>query len=1314
MASSEDPLQSFVNKWGEVPQGSPEQETLRSIDERRVAAGKRPLTASQTQRAIQAAATRQPVTPIPERDPTAVWKNITDDITDLVKGIPQLPMALLNEVGAIGNAPVQDVEGLGDIFEMPIIRLLPGAFTASAVLPGGAPISELAIRPVSTALDVLPFATSGVKALGRQSLARLPGDIPIPETTLTVADVPAARQYGTLSSARAIENFLKQSTTPLPVGDRIGLTAARAAGLRMREIPTILSQTIEVGDEGSALVDRAWRRSMARTGPGQKALQFSQRVRDVRSTIARGEANEVSEARQRDAFVAGAKLEEDFTTAFPDTDQRNAAWDELSRAFDDPDSFSDQAGYKIRTPDEARDFLRPEVEPFFDQVKTSVELLRGEALGPSRPDRPMSRDAFVRRYAGDGNVYTLDEVKRLEKADASLDDARLRVQDGLQKPMARVRRSVDAQFPGAIDASKAGLPIPAAAKAAVDQFIELERAIDGHLDGSYMPSWGRMSVSQLRMAPKDATAIASRLDEARKAQKLRNAQSILIRPATEMRTGSRLFYRRAKENLERAAAMANDPDFQVFREAYQQSRDLDPVQKNRVTRLLRQQMGDDFYLLRYATPDTPNFVKFFSDDLERQNLRSLIEPAEVARLQRQINETLYNMANDGYKPSWLPGVAMEKAASVDSTSVRMTYFQPDYAKRRTFDYAPQNHSIGVNISYASLQDYFSRVAVPYITNEVQKFGMSGDELVNMLQAEARSKAARVPEALRSDYIREYVNDAMGRGANRRKARFVPFNPQKLWPTMPDSPTSNLQSQVWLPREVESVITQSFTDSTSFFQQLFEPITDTFRVSVLLFAPAWHWNNIMSNSLITGLTNPQAFLKLADEWNNMGGWGNFKRQIKGADDASGGVEQSLRGLEQDFSPQMQRVGFQGVLGAIENMTIKISAKKGRAAIQNSIARFKTGNRIIDEVQQSKGLDAARSAYGRMTGGSLALNSWFDDVFRRANFEAFYDKEFKRLSDENVWDADQIEAKASEYALRQTQDWLMDWSQMLPVERGILRAVFPFYSFMSHIIRAAIKYPFDHPLRVAVINAFTRAEIEDWQSRYPQIFRRLLGVPDVDNKDKWLAMNVDSFNPFRDVGNIFTLGGMLSASNPLIQFIFKSVGVDPMQAGPEYAPNFVYDPLEPGGKSYDAGNPIVNLAKDIVPQLDVLGKWMGLDADFRELEQSNPSAAQRALISGLRIPLIFREINVNELVAKEEIKRFDDYRKAVRDMDVDRLARYSPEEAELARAMAEQEDAAQEASQGSQLQLPKDPRALSRIVVGGRQGPPSNPLSAFITV
>jgi hypothetical protein len=264
-----------------------------------------------------------------------------------------------------------------------------------------------------------------------------------------------------------------------------------------------------------------------------------------------------------------------------------------------------------------------------------------------------------------------------------------------------------------------------------------------------------------------------------------------------------------------------------------------------------------------------------------------------------------------------------------------------------------------------------------------------------------------------------------------------------------------------------------------------------------------------------------------------------------------------------------------------------------------------------------------------------------------------------------------------------------------------------------MRLAFKLPFDHPLRVATINNFTRAEIEDWQQGFPQVFRRLLGFADPFTAKRFKGLNVDAFNPFRDVGNLLTMAGMVSATNPIIQTVLRGVGVDPMGGGPEYAPNFIYDPTAPDASSLDAGNPIINLAGSIVPQARTIARFVGMDEQFRKLEESNPAAAQRMLLSGLRLPIVYRDIDVQEALALEEIKRFDAYRKAVGDAkegDVGQLRRFDP--AAVEQLVVAQQQAAEPVPSGNPL------TSASRAFVARsqrRQGAgPLLPPTQFVTV
>ena len=91
----------------------------------------------------------------------------------------------------------------------------------------------------------------------------------------------------------------------------------------------------------------------------------------------------------------------------------------------------------------------------------------------------------------------------------------------------------------------------------------------------------------------------------------------------------------------------------------------------------------------------------------------------------------------------------------------------------------------------------------------------------------------------------------------------------------------------------------------------------------------------------------------------------------------------------------------------------------------------------------------------------------------------------------------------------------------------------------------------------------------------------------------------------------------------------------------------------------------------------------------------------------MPTIWRTIDVNEKVAKDEIKRFDDYRTAISQMDLDRVGRYDPD---LAKGL----EGLQAVRDSNPLLANATPKEMAKLIVKSGGGPPANPLSSFVTV
>lgn len=1308
-----EPIERFVNKWGPVARPDGPTQTLMGLDAARVKLGKAPLTQAQTFAAIQAATNREPYTPQPvDENPLAVWHNVTSDITELVKGIPQLPMAVVNTARQlVDKGPFYFEEGQ-NIADSPALRLFPGAFTASALLPGGVPAGQIATRPVSTALDLLPFASKAVK-VGSQ--ARL-NALPIPEAP----KLRVGSHQSSLALRRAMENSQLPQLSPL---DRAAVQVGVAAGEGKRILPDLMAnRVIQNPVSGQAFVNlRPWQIAMSKSKALGPLVNFSNRVRGMRSRIGRVESVESLAGRGITEFKEGLdfsrRLEETFGLQRANTE----VWPLIREALEDP-ANPERFNPAFRSPLEARSMLPDDVKPFFDEAYHDL-LPKLTKRTLSQPEGYLAPKVGV--YKRTGDVYANKELQTLETADARLSVAQAQLKERFDTFRTtaehRLIRTAGADAyalvrDGDLDGAYALLRerkvrAPKRTLNAMAQMQELARRVDevSSLDLDTLRLNGapgtRLNYGDLGkfIGHNEWLSLKNQFRSTASSATRRAKLDVSLRPATEAATGSRLWWKNYQQRFNEAKQVASKYGAQWERHLTDFRRAMDPetstAQRQLIQGRLRNELGSDYRYLHYVLPDDPNWIEYATPELWRQNLRNLMTEQEASRLLHETKVSLAEMSKDRpYQPAYIPRVPMEKVGQIDSTTLRASNFEPEYAKRRSFDYAPMHPDIGVAVTYQTMRDHMARRGAPEMIRAIETHPMARTEplLDQMLQAEAEMMRATGKDI----DVTAYINDAK-RGKN---ARFIQFEPDKLFPDR--SPTARNVDKVWLPIEMDNVINAAVQSAfdTSVFQRLVDPVTGLFRSSVLLYSPAWHWNNVLSNAMQTALTNPRALARVPEEFRKMGGVEGMRKMMSETDIREAGLEASLRG-EGEFSPQMLEAGFPGLLGAVENITTGIRHKVGGVErLEVGLTRAKTGNRLWEQIQK---------AHAKAGGASLGLNAFFDDLAKRANFEQFYSQEIRTLADdyrqwrevEKVPESQmaKIEKVAAERALTRTQDWLMDWSQMLPIERSLIRSVFPFYSWSSHIMRAALKFPFDHPLRVSVINALTRAEQDDWMSGYPPIFRNLLGWTPDENDETFMGLNVNSFNPFRDTGNLLTLAGILGATNPVISAVFESMGIDTLRGGPEYGPRFVYDPQSPSGQRFDGGSPIVNLADDLIPQATTIARYLGMDAGFREIEQRDPAAARRMLASGLRLPIPLRKIDLDESFARDEIKRFNDLQESVKSLDAGRVARYSPAAAEL----VEQEKKRREFQNLTAGQL-------ADLVVQYKGGPPANPLSAFVTV
>jgi hypothetical protein len=214
-------------------------------------------------------------------------------------------------------------------------------------------------------------------------------------------------------------------------------------------------------------------------------------------------------------------------------------------------------------------------------------------------------------------------------------------------------------------------------------------------------------------------------------------------------------------------------------------------------------------------------------------------------------------------------------------------------------------------------------------------------------------------------------------------------------------------------------------------------------------------------------------------------------------------------------------------------------------------------------------------------------------------------------------------------------MMNWDTLTPNERSIMRYVFPFYGFMSHILRYAFNYPIDHPFRASILSNFARNEVNDYGTGLPEKFLNnfFFGHPNAQGMTN--SLNLKPFNPFRDVANYFTLAGFAGATNPIFTTIAQQLGIDTTTGGPDLYPHLQYN-KDTGRLGATSPNILQSLLENTLPQSRVLTSLLN-GSEFRQLSRTSPSSARSLVLSDLGIPQLIQPVNIPAEVSKAELAR-----------------------------------------------------------------------------
>ena len=492
-------------------------------------------------------------------------------------------------------------------------------------------------------------------------------------------------------------------------------------------------------------------------------------------------------------------------------------------------------------------------------------------------------------------------------------------------------------------------------------------------------------------------------------------------------------------------------------------------------------------------------------------------------------------------------------------------------KRRVGDMGPSIQDASVAMTHQGMEILRDAGRKHWEQATIDRWGVRQSEAAAKLEPQARRLMERDPRLDYGTAIQRVLNE-----------EYQVFNPSDFYGGGKVRVGNTPKDPMLIPKSVAKT-----------FEQIAKPMTETimdvpmkaFRTSVLALSPRWHAYNIVGGALMlqarTGV----------DVWRYL----SEARQII----KNGGLPEEMKLALGGASREIKELNFYG------GRTLERLGREARA--------------------KSPALDTAATAGEKLVAGSYKLNALFDDTYRVMAYLYGKDKAVtKGLSP--------IQAEARGLAL--ARKVMVNWDAMTPIERGIIKQIFPFYGFTQHMMKYALSYPVDHPFRMAVVGSFARNEMEDL-SGLPDTMANAFFFGDEDAQGNRKSISVGAANPFSDIASLFTLGGYIGGVNPIIGTALRQVGVDPMEGGAELYPDLRFDPTS-GLQQAQHGNILMSAIQNTVPQLQAVTAMAGINPEANRLRATNPDAANRMLRSQLGLPVGRRDYNIGEAYARQALK------------------------------------------------------------------------------
>jgi hypothetical protein len=1263
MAHPKSQLQTYNTDWGKVKAWAAQQKipttavaNVQALDTSRLQSGYYPMSDAERTRAILAAAGMNYSTALPTDNPSPsdVVGNTIRNVQGIATGL--MPSRLVSNIWGTLKNTVKDIEhpaqagGLGKILEDTAVSWLPGAYDLGQVIQAHGLVKgleDLASQPLTSILDVMPFLSAGDAAIGAMAATGSVEDAATAAITRTAPRIAKKLNVPDISAnATTLSKTLAKRTGMGELGVA-KLGAVRMAGKAVGSVT--IGKTPEAymapvaGKEAVRVPTLSERASNIATniGVGKTLSRAAHTLGTVTNQATSHYRNLTKTYHEKVAALTPEERDAQGNVIRPsEQDQFAKVMTDLGDGKLDPIAVIDDSDLPVH--------VREAVQAYQQWEDWHKKWMIGAGKGFTMPireaDGTVTESLFGATEFGQLAPFRRAAEKAQAEADrlsAGVDDATTKM-NGMNDVFTPIRNDLFRTKQALIDTM--GVTRSYVRKTFTDllgSVIGKDGLLD-QMDSAYRAKNFALYTKLAKQARRrmDSPKFAS--DVSPNIVHLKGALDHAVAQGQTMADLERQLMRAYTPKVHEANREANRTQATLLREATRRA----PEYRNLIVHTYYDKLlaSDKAEAILEAGANKlvkeKGWAQDAADKLRRENSQRLFEivaveadslfhdpflpqmtPGDHAHFMNDALKEVTSLRARGHPPMWMPTVTADQAETLarqgDRVYVSPTRFptvRSAFSKAMDMSRTVNDVSIGVDRATKEAMSWDASIE------------FTRESIVPMLKPRT---------GLRDTILREGAEPFMGttgaRGVVDAKINnefgLSRFNVKPLLDEKGNLlEESDLAKATGLNAEDMGLDPEeTYYIPTAFKKHLdglvgdqfpgkgaWDASTRVFKYSILGLSPRYTAHIVFGGGMLLALRiDPRAFLFIKD--------------------AAKMVSQYHKGTLQD-----QRLSdiFQGATQrGTPEQTFHTAA--GDKAFRLNVEEWLTRHHI--NPKYAKGVDIAKAGADinfRFTNyiSDMQKSIAYLDGMHKAKGKAYFDDPITGERTEAT--DDQLHFQAMQAAERV----MGNLQAMTPLERSIARKIMPFYGWTKHILKYVLTFPTDHPWRVMFLSTLATQNTDNFASGLDERMQLLLFLGQPDTSGNVSAVDIRAMDPFRDVANYATLGGWLSAMNPILTAPITAIDPSIIYGGNTLYPNVTYSQLYGTNVAQPQGG-ILTAAEQEIPEIGALDQALGLSANARAVKKQGGTAALKDTLSSLGFPWTVQKLNLQQISAKHELDRYN---------------------------------------------------------------------------